>query len=974
MTPIPLRRLGLAAMAVLAWCAPAATGQVPDPLLGRVVREVQLRSDSQPVRDAQIESLVEIRTGQPLTMDAVRETIVHLMGMGRYLDVQVSAFPDGDGVRVDVALVALREIRRVVFTGDLGLPESTLRTAVEERFGVSPAYGRVPEIARAVAELLANRGYLMAKVDVAPADAARADGDIVFRVACGARARVGSVTFRADDPAESSDIRSRVPIRAGDVFDRLELRRRLDAVQEHWRAQRYYEARARESVEVSESGESVDVIVTFDRGPLVTVSVKDNALTAKQLAEFVPAEREGSIDEDLLEDAEARIEEHLRAQGYRDGDASYERLTGGGQLRIVFTVKYGALYRVAGVRFEGTAAVSAADLEPLLTLVRGQPFSQAKLDADLRAVLAAYRQRGFLDVFCRPAIEPVPGARSASEAPVVVVVQITEGPRTTVAAIDVAGNRAIAEAGLVAGLATRVGGPLFEPDVESDRDRILVSYLNLGYRLARVDASVSMSTDRTGARVRFAIEEGPRIFVDHILVVGNNRIGEATIRRELLLKPGEPLGLEAIEGSQRRLAALSVFRRVTISELQHTSAERRDIVVTVEESPATTLGYGGGIEFQKVENIEVAPRGFFEIGRRNLWGKNRSINLFGRVSIRRRTNTVEATSVSAATEETTTTLEYRVVGAYREPRFAGTSADLQAALGFEQASRTSYSFRTQSARVNFSQRYRAHWSLLGEYSIQRNEIYEDRINPIDRPLIDRLFPQVRIGSASATAIRSTRDDPFNPKRGTLIGLNGELALRPIGSEVGFAKTFLQGFVYHQLPSSPRVVFAAGARLGLGSGFPRDVPLTTSDGQPILGPDGKQLTAEVRDLPASERYFAGGDTTVRGFQFDRLGEPDTFDRDGTPIGGHAEVILNGEVRLALWKDLGVVGFLDAGNVYSTVNRLSLGDIRAGAGFGLRYNSPVGPIRFDFGFKLGALRTYGPVREDRFALHISIGQAF
>jgi outer membrane protein assembly factor BamA len=531
----------------------------------------------------------------------------------------------------------------------------------------------------------------------------------------------------------------------------------------------------------------------------------------------------------------------------------------------------------------------------------------------------------------------------------------------------------VADPELTAGLATRVDGSLFEPDVEADRDRILLTYLNLGYRLAKVHTSVTVSADRTAARVGFAIEEGPRVYVDHILVVGNDRVGEATIRRELLLRPGEPLGLQAIEESQRRLAALGVFRRVTLSELQHEAEDRRDILVTVEEAPATTLGWGGGVEFQEVENIEVAPRGFLEIGRRNLWGKNRSVNLFSRVSLRRRTFT-ELDPAGQSVDVTSTNVEYRVIGTYREPKFAGTAADLQVAVGFEQGSRTSFSFRSQSARVNLSQRYRATWNLQGQYSIERNEIFEDRINPTDRPLIDRLFPEVRIGSVSVTAVRSTRDDPFNPKRGTLLGLNGELALRPIGSEVGFAKTFLQGFVYRQLPSRPRIIFAGGARLGLGAGFPREVPWFSPDGDPVLGPDGTQLTRTVRDLPASERYFAGGDTTVRGFQLDHVGEPDTIDRDGTPKGGRAEVVLNGEVRVALWKDLGVVGFLDAGNVYSSVSNFSLGSLRSGAGFGLRYNSPVGPFRFDFGFKLGTLRTYGPNREDRFALHISIGQAF
>jgi outer membrane translocation and assembly module TamA len=296
------------------------------------------------------------------------------------------------------------------------------------------------------------------------------------------------------------------------------------------------------------------------------------------------------------------------------------------------------------------------------------------------------------------------------------------------------------------------------------------------------------------------------------------------------------------------------------------------------------------------------------------------------------------------------------------------------ALAFEQGSQTSYSFRRRSARVNLSKPYGPWWSLIGQYSIQRNIIYEDRINIVDRPLIDRVLPEVRIGSVSASGVRNTRDDVFDPGKGALIALNGELALRLLGSEVGFAKTLLQGFIYRQLPSSRRIVLAGGARLGLGTGFPRDIPLTDPNGDPILDSNGNPLTVPVRDLQASERFFAGGDTTVRGFQRDRLGRPDTLDSDGTPKGGHAEVILNGEARIALSRKFGVVGFIDAGNVFAVVNDVSLGDLRAGAGFGFRYNSKVGPIRFDFGFKLGTLQTYRTNSEDRFALHISIGQAF
>jgi outer membrane protein insertion porin family len=301
-------------------------------------------------------------------------------------------------------------------------------------------------------------------------------------------------------------------------------------------------------------------------------------------------------------------------------------------------------------------------------------------------------------------------------------------------------------------------------------------------------------------------------------------------------------------------------------------------------------------------------------------------------------------------------------------------ADLMVAIGFEQGSRTSFNYRHRSARIDLARKRGKQWSVLGQYSIQLNEIFEDRINPIDRPLIDRLFPQVRLGAVSASAVRDTRDDSIDPSAGSLVGLNGELALRILGSEVGLTKTFLQGFLYRRLPGSRRIVLAGGARIGLGTGFPRDVVVSDPDGQPVLGPGGQPLTVTVRDLPASERFFAGGDTTVRGFALDRLGRPDTFDRDGTPIGGHSEVLLNAEVRVPLWREVGVVGFLDVGNVFALVNDVRLGQLRSGAGFGIRYKSPVGPLRLDFGYKLGTLQTFGTYKEHRFALHISIGQAF
>jgi outer membrane protein insertion porin family len=968
------RRTWVMVFALSAWCARGASAQDLDRFVGRVVSEVRVVSTGQPVRDLQLPGLVEVRAGEALRMDAVRKTIVRAMGLGRYLDVRVSAAEDGTAVRVEIDLVPLRTERRVVFAGDPGVAEPLLRRTVADRFGPAPAQGRAVEIARVLEELLKDEGYLRATVRSRDPGRGDAADDLVFDVACGARARIGAVTFRPPEGDDVRELREQLTILPGTVFNRAALRRQIEAATDAWRARSYLEARADTAVEESSNGAAVDLTITVARGPLVSLEFTGDPLPPKQAAELVPVVREASVDEDLLEDSRVRIVEHLRGLGYWDARSEFQRVAAADRLRIVFSVKNGPLYRVADVMLEGTSLVTPGELRPALRTAIGQPLLQAGLDADVQTLIADYRRRGFGDVTCRAAVEPVPGRRTDREAPVVVILRISEGARTLVSGVEVTGNTAVAAADLQPALETRVGTPLVAPTIEGDRNRILERYLNLGYRTAQVESAVAYTADRSEASVRFAVREGPRIIVDRVLVTGNDRISEATIRHEIVLEPGRPLGLDAINESQRRLSALGLFRRVTISELEQGDEDRRDVLVTVEESPATTLGYGVGVEFQKVETSEFAPRGFLELGRRNLWGRNRSVNLFSRVSLRRRSDSATTTSTADSAGGSQTAVEYRAYATYREPRVLRRSADLQIAAGLEQGSRTSFSFRHRSVRVNLSHRIGPAWTVLGQYSIQQNNIFEDRIDPADRPLIDRLFPQVRIGSVSASAVRNTRDDIFDPGSGSLIGLNGELALRPLGSQVGFAKTFLQGFIYRQLPTKRRIVAAGGVRLGLSTGFARDVQLKDENGDPLVGADGQPVTVRVRDLPASERFFAGGDTTVRGFQLDRVGRPDTFDSDGTPKGGHAELILNGEIRVALWKDLGVVGFVDAGNVFGLVNDFNLGQLRSGAGFGIRYKSPVGPLRLDVGFKLGTLRTFGTAHESRRALHISIGQAF
>jgi translocation and assembly module TamA len=391
----------------------------------------------------------------------------------------------------------------------------------------------------------------------------------------------------------------------------------------------------------------------------------------------------------------------------------------------------------------------------------------------------------------------------------------------------------------------------------------------------------------------------------------------------------------------------------------------RDILVEVEEAPATTIDYGGGVEAgrrvrtgpdqQVEERIDVAPRAFFQISRRNVWGKNRAITLFTRVSLRPRDPGVEADPSDTGGYGFN---EYRIVGSFREPRAFNRAGDLLLTSFLEQAIRTSFNFNRRGVRLDYARRVTDAISLVGRYAFDRTRLFDVQIDPENQLLVDRLFPQVRLSTVTGGVVRDTRDDVLDPERGTLSGVETSFALRSLGSEVGFAKTAVQGFVYRRLPGNRPFTVAGGVRLGFAVGYER----VLEDG------------TVVDDVPASERFFAGGDSTVRGFVLDRLGTEETLNPDGLPEGGSGMIVMNVELRSPYWKGLGAVGFFDAGNVFEQATDVRFSEVRPAAGFGLRYRSPLGPLRVDVGFNLDPQTLPNGARERGTVLHLSLGQAF
>ena len=259
------------------------------------------------------------------------------------------------------------------------------------------------------------------------------------------------------------------------------------------------------------------------------------------------------------------------------------------------------------------------------------------------------------------------------------------------------------------------------------------------------------------------------------------------------------------------------------------------------------------------------------------------------------------------------------------------------------------------------------------YSLNTTHVFDQDPSLIDVPQteIDRAFPQVRLSSFSVAdlgAIRATIYLGSSRSTGFFLSADGDVSRRaPSGPKSAMRRRICRDSFYKNLRTALRLVLAGSARLGLADPFPRPAPPDTFDSN-------GNLVTTISELPASERFFAGGDTTVRGYAVDTVGVPATLTPDtGVPFGGDSTIILNGELRVPIYGPVGGVFFMDGGNVFPKVSDLDVTDLRGSIGTGVRVKSPVGPIRFDIGFKLDR-RVIGGRLEPAYAIHFSIGQAF
>jgi outer membrane protein insertion porin family len=961
--------------------------------------------------------IIPQKTGEPLERDLIRASIQNLYATGRFADISVEAERTREG-RVSLTFATTPNY----FVGDINVEGAPSRPTAGQIANASKLQSgelltseRLDRAVKNIQQLMEGNGYYRSTLtEEEHRNPATQQVGISFHLQAGARAHVGDVNATSQANYSQGQIQDIANLHPGDPVSRQRVTEALDRLRKKYQKQNRLLAQVEISrQEYRPAANAVDYTFDITPGPIVEIVAEGFKISRGVIKRNVPVYEENAVDDDLLNEGQRNLLNYMQTRGHFDAKVGLTKSSNqdGSRLRVTYEIVPGAVHKVAKVEISGNRYFredllrSRMQVQPAGRLFSHGRFDQAILNNDVKALEDLYRANGFEQVKITGDATDNYKERANNLA---VAIKVDEGPQTLVGAFHLEGNRTFSKAQLEPYLNTAEGQLFSEFNIAQDRDNMLNYYFNHGFPQATFEASAKPVPDKPNRmEVTFAIHEGERVFVDRVLLSGLHYTHPNVIERELQMSPGDPLSQIDMLKTQQRLYDLGIFSLVdTAVQNPDGNEPQKNVLVRVEEAKRYTFNYGFGFEFQTGQpaigtnrplgNTGVSPRASLDITRLNFLGRDHTISF--------KTNVGE--------------LQQRGLISYSAPRWFGSPNWRLSFTGFYDNTLDVTTFTSQRLEGSVQAEQIINKTSLMDYrfTYRRVKASDIQISPSEIPLLS--LP-VRVGEPEFIYIRNKRDNDLESTKGSYNTVDAGVAAGYFGSEADFSRILVQNSTYHSFgknrPPDKKFVFARSVRIGVENAFGNTHIL--QPGQICPNPI-ETTCASTIVIPLAERFLMGGGNSHRGFGLNQAGPRDPT--TGFPLGGSALFLNNLELRFPpatlpfVQDNVSFAIFEDAGNVFvdgrdmldnllrwrqkdpqvclqsATASQCNYSYISHAIGIGVRYRTPIGPLRFDFGYNLNPpafpstqtvtnasgqqTSTFVPEHAPHFNVYFSIGQSF
>ncbi len=882
----------------------------------RLINNIFVLIDGE-TRKGELEELIPITPGDIFSLKVIRDVVKNIYQSGLFSDVQVSI---GDGPKLDLTFSLTKNlfIRNIQFKGYEDVSRKKLR---ENLFVLQEGHSFTSEkLSGALDELrnvLENEGFFSPVIDVSTdIDRLNSQVDILFDIRSARKYIVGEIVFEGEILVSEATLKKKMQTETGKEYIPAVLQEDLKSIREIYLEMDYQRVEV-EIIEKRFDEETARVSFLLNVTPYEKIEIiVEGADVPLELLKPIWEAR--VFEEWSLSEGRAKIINYLREKNYLFPNVTSSIKSENGNLYITYKVILGEKARILDIEIEGATFFSPSQIREELGIPEKVTFLKkvngARLYELQREIEFLYRTRGFSEtnvvlnfMKLEKGIKPI--------------IFIEEGQQEIIDLITIEGSHSFPNEELLQEIGSSEGGAFFQPNIQRDVDRLENFYLNQGFRDTLIRAVVQQE-EAANYIIRFQINEGQKVIVDNIIISGNEVTQRNIILRELQIKEGDFAFFDSIMTTKRRLEGLGVFTQVKIEEIP-VSSEHINLIISLIEGQRNYASLGLGLETKNVPksfavwDYVVRPRGTAEFIRSNIFGSAAQFSLVGQFSLR----------------------EQRAVASWEQPYFLGIPGQMIMNAWLEREERESYSFERRGFSLStfYSLSEKEEMVLLATLKYARTILYELWVSESE---VDRQHFPFSTTSISGTFVWDRRNDPFNPESGFFLSSVLEWAYPLFNVESDYQRTFTK--YQHYIPIFPGVTFTTTTRLGLGRGR----------------------------MPIHERFFAGGSNSFRGVGFDELGPQDP--NSNNPIGGKAIVLFNFEMTFPLLTKMeNLFGnvFFDTGNVFERRKQVSFINFQNAVGFGLRYRTPLGPIRFELGWNLNA-----PPGERKPLAFITIGNVF